>query len=229
MSEWWTYRPASFLLFAPRTYYRLFELYNQDIWPVQVIALALGVAVVMLLYRRAMWRGRAIAAILVAGWLWTAWAFLIERYATINWAATYMAAGFAAQGLLLLWQGVIGNRLVPQPISHVVARAGLAMFLVALVVQPLVGMVFGRSWTQAEVFGVAPDPTAVATLGLLLTAQRPSWTLMILPLLWCAVTGATLSTMGAADAFVAPLLALAAIVLALINRRMPQSLPAREP
>ena len=25
MSEWWTYRPSDFLLFAPRTYYRLFE------------------------------------------------------------------------------------------------------------------------------------------------------------------------------------------------------------
>ena len=33
MSEWWTYRPSDFLLFAPRTYYRLFELYNAEIWP----------------------------------------------------------------------------------------------------------------------------------------------------------------------------------------------------
>jgi hypothetical protein len=214
MSEWWTYSLSSFLLFAPRTYYRLFELYNEDIWPVQVIALALGAAVVVLLYRRAVWRGRATAAILAASWLWTAWAFHIQRYATINWAATYMAAGFAAQGLLLLWLGVIRNRLAPQPISHIVARAGLAMFVVALVVQPLLGMVFGRSWTQAEIFGIAPDPTAVATLGLLLTAQRTSWALLVLPVLWCAVTGATLWTMGAVDALLAPLLALSAIVLA---------------
>ena len=30
MSEWWTYRLSNFLLFSPRTYYRLFELYNSD-------------------------------------------------------------------------------------------------------------------------------------------------------------------------------------------------------
>ena len=31
MSEWWTYRLSDFLLYAPRTYFRLFELYN-DTW-----------------------------------------------------------------------------------------------------------------------------------------------------------------------------------------------------
>jgi hypothetical protein len=43
MSEWWTYRPSDFLLFAPRTYYRLFELYNSEIWPLQIVALLAGV------------------------------------------------------------------------------------------------------------------------------------------------------------------------------------------
>ena len=28
MSEWWTYRLSDFLLFAPRTYWRQFELLN---------------------------------------------------------------------------------------------------------------------------------------------------------------------------------------------------------
>ena len=35
MSEWWTYSLSDFLLFSPRTYYRLFELYNLAIWPTQ--------------------------------------------------------------------------------------------------------------------------------------------------------------------------------------------------
>ena len=36
MSEWWTYTLSDFLLFSPRTYYRLFELYNDEIWPAQI-------------------------------------------------------------------------------------------------------------------------------------------------------------------------------------------------
>ena len=44
MSEWWTYTLSDFLLFSPRTYYRLFEIYNAAIWPAQIVALGLGLA-----------------------------------------------------------------------------------------------------------------------------------------------------------------------------------------
>ena len=57
MSEWWTYSLSDFLLFSPRTYYRLFELYNAAIWPAQMLALALGLAILALLRRPG--RGRA--------------------------------------------------------------------------------------------------------------------------------------------------------------------------
>ena len=57
-SEWWTYSLRDFLLFSPRTYYRLFELYNAAIWPAQIVALGLGLAVLALL-RRAGSRARA--------------------------------------------------------------------------------------------------------------------------------------------------------------------------
>ena len=39
MSEWWTYSLSSFLLFSARTYYRLFELYNAEVWPLQIVTL----------------------------------------------------------------------------------------------------------------------------------------------------------------------------------------------
>ena len=44
MAEWWTYSISDFLLFSPRTYYRLFELYNADLWPAQILAILLGTA-----------------------------------------------------------------------------------------------------------------------------------------------------------------------------------------
>jgi hypothetical protein len=49
MSEWWTYRLTSFLLFSPRTYHRLIELYNLAIWPLQLAGVAIGAAIVALL------------------------------------------------------------------------------------------------------------------------------------------------------------------------------------
>jgi hypothetical protein len=64
-----------------------------------------------------------------------------------------------------------------------------------------------------EIFGLAPDPTVAATLGALLTMRRVSWTLFAIPLLWCAVTGATLWAMNAPDALIMPAIAVLIIGL----------------
>ena len=52
MSEWWSYRLSSFLLFSPRTYFRLHELYNLDVWPAQLAGFGLGVVLLAVLVRR---------------------------------------------------------------------------------------------------------------------------------------------------------------------------------
>lgn len=220
MSEWWTYALSDFLLFSPRTYYRLFELYNADIWPAQIVASVLGVAILVLLHRGGDGRGRVIAAILGACWLWIAWAFHGARYATINWAAVYVAVGFAGEGLLIVWAGLIRNRMLVPADGQGVDRVGLAVVLFALVGQPLIGPLVGREWSQVEVFGVAPDPTAVATLGVLLcVAGRAFWLLAALPIAWCVVTGTTLWTMGSVDALVAPLAVVICVVWRIWRQR----------
>jgi hypothetical protein len=217
-TEWWTYTLSDFLLFSARTYYRLFELYNADIWPAQLVALALGLFILASLFRSAAWCGKAVTTILAACWLWVAWAFHAERYASINWAAIYFAIGFAAEALLLIWFGLVRGELPCAPAGDVVHVAGLGVFLFALIVQPLIGPAIGRPWTQAEIFGVAPDPTAIATLGILLLAsRRTAWALMPIPIIWCAISGATLWTMQSQDALIMPLAAL--LVLLLVARK----------
>jgi hypothetical protein len=200
MSEWWTYSLADFLLFSPRTYYRLFELYNAAIWPAQLIALALGIAVLVLFVYPAPWRGWLVAAILAGACLWVAHFYQLQHYATINWAANYFAYLFALEALLLSWSGGIRDRLRFRPPADPAGAAGLGLVALAVVVYPLTGLLLGRPWTQAEVFGVTPDPTVIATLGVLVAAERPRWLLLVLPLVWCAISGATLWTMGAPDA-----------------------------
>lgn len=213
MSEWWTYSLTDFLLFSPRTYYRLFELYNAAIWPAHLVAFVLGLAILIECRRANEGHGRIIAAILATGWLWVAWAYLLQRYATINWAAVYFAAAFALQALLLIWTGTVRDRLAFRDTSSI-GRIGLALFLFALAVQPLARPLLGRDWRQVEIFATAPDPTVVATLGILLTATRVHWHLLVIPLLWCAVTGLTLRAMEAPDALVTPIAGALALLLA---------------
>ena len=213
MSEWWTYRLYDFLLFTPRTYYRLFELYNAAIWPAQIVALAVGVLLVVTCTRGG---GRPVALVLAASWLWVAVAFLALRYATINWAATYAAWGFGVEAALLLWIA-IRERFDPPPAFA--RRIGFGLVLFAVLVEPLSGLLLGRPLRQIELFALTPDPTAVATLGALL-ALRPKrrWLLMIVPVLWCLFTGLTLLAMSAHDWWIAPVAAVLAMFFAAWRR-----------
>ena len=214
MSEWWTYTLSDFLLFSARTYYRLIELYNVAIWPAQSVALAFGCVVLALMWRPRERQGRFIAAILVACWMWVAWAFHWRHFLTINWAATYFAGAFAVEAFLLVIYGVFLNRLVFEPGStrH---RIGFAVGAFAVFVQPLVAPLMGRGWLQAEVFGVAPDPTVVATLGVLLAAGRRAFiALGIIPLVYCVLSGAVTWTLGSPEAAV--MLAAAGVVIGAI-------------
>jgi len=214
MSEWWTYTLSDFLLFSPRVYYRLFELHNRALWPAHLLTAALGLAILLMLLRPVRGRERIIPALLGALWIWIAWAFFGERYATINWAAAYVVPVFVLEGLLLIGVGAWG-RLAFAGVRNGPGLAGIGLFALALAGYPLLAAAMGRPWAAAEVLGIAPDPTAVATLAVLALAHGKvrRW-LMIIPLLWCAVTGATLWAMEAGDALVAPAAALAAVALA---------------
>ena len=220
MSEWWTYSLSDFLLFSPRTYYRLFELYNLAIWPTQLAALALGAAILGMLRTRAAWQGRIIMAVLALVWLWVAWAYFLERYETINWAASYFAAGFAVEAALLVFVG--GFRQVSFRLSQDASRAGLAISAFAMFLYPLIAPALGRPWTQSETFGITPDPTAIATLGILLVERgRFRWELSVVPLIWCALSTATLWAMDSFDALV-PVLAGCLVLLIAMRKSEPK-------
>ena len=92
----------------------------------------------------------------------------------------------------------------------------------------MIGPLLGRPWAQVELFGLAPDPTVVGTLGLVLLADgRIRWALLAIPLLWCAVTGLTLWAMGSPDALVAPVAAVVAVLAALRPTSQPAAGAAR--
>lgn len=212
MSEWWTYSLQDFLLFSPRTYYRLLELHNAALWPWHIPALAIGLTAPVLL--RSGWglRHRVVAGMLAGAWFWVAWSFLLGRYAAINWTAQWFATLFVVEAILFLIVASVGGLAA---FGERWRRTEVAVYVLALLVQPVAGLVAGRSWGQVEIFAIVPDPTAVATLGLLVPASRVSrWLLAPIPILWCAISGATLWAMEAPDAWVPPV----AVVLALSAR-----------
>ena len=100
MSEWWTYRPGDMLLFSPRVYWRMFELQNAAVWPLQLVTLIAGLAMIFLIVARPNGHQRWIAFVLAVLWVFVGWTFLWYRYAAINWAMSYVAPLFALQSIL---------------------------------------------------------------------------------------------------------------------------------
>ena len=79
----------------------------------------------------------------------------------------------------------------------------------------------GGTWRQAEVFGIVPDPTVVATLGVLLAWRAPAifW---LIPVSWCLVSGATLMELKIGHAWLLPALALTAVLAAIMVSKKPR-------
>ena len=184
------------LLFSPQVYWRLFALENEAVWPAQpVVSAAVALlALTFILGRRP--SGRWLGPALGAAWLWTGWHFVALRYGTVNWLAPSLAWGFYVEAALLAGLGLSGRLVFLRRGRD--ARFGLGLLAVTLV-WPLLALLDGRSWREAEVIALAPDPTAIATLALLALAERSRWTalLCVAPVLWLAVSTLTLVTMGA--------------------------------
>jgi Family of unknown function (DUF6064) len=172
------------ILFASMTQY------NQALWPLPPVALLLGLGAVLLTVRPVRDSNRLISGYLAAAWLWVGIVYHMLHFARLDFAAPLYGGLFVLQGLLLLWIAVqdrVAFRFHGGPIGWV----GLALAMLA-VAWPLVDRVSGLAWQAERVVGLAPAPTTILTLALLLLADRraPPY-LAIIPLLWTLVAGAT--------------------------------------
>ncbi|HZF79981.1 MAG TPA: DUF6064 family protein [Rubrivivax sp.] len=214
MAEWWevwsSYRPSDFLMFSPGTYWRLVELHNRAAWPLHLLVLALGSVFAWALWRGHRWAPRVLLLLSALAWSIVAWGWHLQRYAAINWAATWLASAFALQAGLWVIAAALAQQGAAVPVS--VRRWAVALLGAALLAYPLLGPALGRPWAQAETLAMSPDPTLLASLAALLVARRV-W-LWPIPLLGCALSGLTLWTMDEPlQALLLPTAALVALVV----------------
>jgi hypothetical protein len=211
MSEWWTYRPHDLLMYSARAYYGLFALENARLWPWQPVAVLLGIFALLLL-RRGTARDRRYAIMLLSvAWSAVAGLFFVKEYSTIHTFATGFAIAFVVQALLLLFAGSRREPDAPAA-TGVRSRIGATLMGIALVGYPFTAPLLGRPWAQAELFGLAPDPTVAFTFGALLLWPAAAWYMWIVPIVWTIYNGMTIWMLHAPAALVLPAIAVAALV-----------------
>jgi hypothetical protein len=185
------------LPFTVEQFLAVFARYNQAIWPLHLVAYALGLLAVGLAWRSSAAGHRLIAAILATFWLWNGLVYHLLFFRAINPAAIGFAALFVVQGLLFLWAGVARPRLVFAAKVDGFGLVGGLFVLYALLIYPAIGALLGHGYPQSPSFGVAPCPTVIFTLGLLLWtgARVPKW-LLIIPVLWAVFSVGAASALG---------------------------------
>lgn len=223
MDTWTSYQPADLLMFSETVYWRLFELHNQALWPLPLLMPLIGIIMLILLLRPAPRVDHALPIILAALWCLVALAFIWYRYAAINWAMQYLVPVWLLQAALLLWFGGYRRILTFTWRRSLKSYLGLGLFLYAVLLHPLTVVLAGRPLLGAEIFGLAPDPTAIATLGLVASAGplRVVWPLLLIPLVWCLVSWVTLYTLGTPAAWVPLLSALVGLTAASVKQQSP--------
>jgi hypothetical protein len=174
--------------FTAEAYFSLFEAYNRAVWPAQLVAYALGLAVLILALRPVAAGGRIALLVLAGFWLWNGIAYHLLYFLQINFAALGFAALFVLQGVMLAALALRRGRGFGFR-AGLIGWSGLACVLFALVVYPLLAWTAGHGWPRAAVFGVAPAPTTVFTFGVLLMLEGGALMLAVIPLLWALAAG----------------------------------------
>ena len=174
MTEWWSYGLSDFLMFSPQAYWRLVARYNAAWWPAQLAGLAACAALLFIALRAG--STRATLVILAAAWAFTGWAFHWQRHAEIFLGAAWLAIAHGVEALLLI-AAAASRRSAGAGTRARVAGAGLVALALLF---PLLSFAQGRGLQEAEVFGFMPDPTALATLGVLLALALPTGIRLVL-------------------------------------------------
>jgi hypothetical protein len=176
------------LPFTVEQFLEVFERYNLAIWPLHIVAYTLGLLAVGLAWRPSAAGHRLIGAILACFWLWMGIVYHLLFFRQINPAAIGFGALFVVQGILFLWVGVLRPGLTFAPRANGLGLIGGLFVAYAMVIYPMIGAVLGHGYPQSPSFGVAPCPTTIFTLGMLLwTGTRVPKGLLVIPLLWSLI------------------------------------------
>lgn len=208
------------LPFTLEQFLQVFAAWNTAIWPLQILATLLGVMAIVLLLRPGPTAARFICGILSLFWAVMAIGYHWMFFTAINPAAWLFGTLFLLQAVLFLVEGVVRGRLQYAFTADTRGLIGALLIGYGLVIYPLIGLLLTHPWPETPLFGVAPCPTTIFTLGLLVLARHPAaWLLAVIPLLWSAIGGSAAFQLGVPQDYGLPLAAGLWLALHIAQRR----------
>jgi hypothetical protein len=189
------------LPFGLDEFFAVFARYNAAIWPAQLVAYAIGAAAVFAVMNPR-YRKPVILAILAVFWAWNGIAYHWLFFSAINTAAYGFGAIFVLQATLFAAAIFTRNSLDFENAGSLRAFLGWGLIVYAALVYEILGFFAGHGLMSGPLFGVAPCPTTIFTIGLLLLAHgSPLFWLSIIPGLWALIGTSAAIFLGVPEDF----------------------------
>jgi hypothetical protein len=219
--------------FTVADFLAVFAVYNSAIWPFQIAAYGLGLVVVTALFVPRPGLQQLACTALAVLWAFTGIGYHLLFFAAINPIAPVFAAFFVLQAVLFLASAIRPGDLQLHLGQDCRSIAGLITIVYAVAVYPALGILAGHGWMAGPMFGVAPCPTTIFTIGILLIA-RGRWViwLSVIPFLWSLIGLAASIHLGIPEDLAMPVagIALAAMLgLRAWGHRAARTLIAKDP
>ena len=155
-----------------------------------VIAFSLGILSIWVLIRKKEYADVVINNILAVFWIWNGAVYHLGFFLKINPAARIFGILFIIQGLLFLYYGNFTRKLQYTFRKGVYYTIAWVLILYAILIYNILSPLLGHVYPVAPLFGIAPCPTTIFTLGIIIfTNEKMPKIILIVPFIWSLVGG----------------------------------------
>lgn len=210
--------------FTTEQFFNIFEKYNLALFPIQLIFILLGIIGLFLLHSRYRLKSKLTGGFLGLLWIWMGLVYHISFFSEINKAAFVFGGIFILQGLLILINTFIAEKLTFNFIPQTRDYFGYFFIVFGLLIYPVISYFAVGSAVRTIALGL-PCPSTILTLGFfMLTNNKFPKYLLIIPSLWAIVGLSAAINLGVYQdfmIFVAALMANIFLVKRKINGKAP--------
>ncbi|MCF8242790.1 MAG: DUF6064 family protein [Melioribacteraceae bacterium] len=182
--------------FTTNQFLEVLKLYNEAVFPLQIIFNLMAIAAIYLIFKRIRLSGKIISSILAFFWLWIGIAYHLVFFTEINKAAYGFGVLNIMQGGIFIYFGLLKNELTFEFKKDGFSYTGIIFFLYALIIYPVLGYLFGHEYPYSPTFGL-PCPTTIFTFGMLLFIDKKIKSgVYLIPLIWSLIGAFAAFNMG---------------------------------
>ena len=175
-------------------FFSTLQSYNETFWPMTIITFLLGILIVYLVVRKSENSSKIISALLSFLWIWSGIVFFVIYYGPMDveflgltMPGVWYLGGilFLIQGFLFLFFGVVKSSSSFKFSRDMSSVVGALMIVYAMVIYPIIGFLSGYGYPRYPIFGTAPCPLTIFSIGLLQWSDRKiPLVIVVIPFIW---------------------------------------------